>query len=304
MSESVVSTTRPVGDFTGHCPVNPETLQKEFEELNSSAQEQAKLLLPACKSLSEAWDDLLPVLNKMQGLLSQRGKSRELFRDADLPTWSGWWKTFKKNAGLDTTLRNVQIRLRKYRGLDKPTDQLKPEWPSPPVHWSPQTKERMLKALQIGCDLAAAIDGGGDPSIPLHEFQDLRIDSDYIRRQLETMQGQADSIEPPNTPAAAVASAPIPETPATPLQLMPLKRPLRMPKGGDHSALFEVIDDRCGEDIRATLAELEPNLMATVIGATVRKIINKHCHYDREAGEIIVNVEFVTLKPSALEAAA
>jgi hypothetical protein len=281
-------------------------LIEKYRALDESAHENAKRVIPACDTLSSASDELLPILSEMQSLLSQRGENRDLFRDANLPGWEKWWKSFQKKTGMDTTFRNVQLRLRKYRGLEKPTDELNPERPSPPAHWSPQNKVRMLKAVQIGCDLAAAIDGRRDPSIPLHEFQNLRIDSDYIGRQLETLQGHADSIESAYTPAVPAASAAISpaETPAIPQQLVSPAQPLLMPGAGDHSRLFTLVNESCGTQIRASIEGLSPDMMAGVFGEFTRKLINTHCQYDHEAGMITVRVEYAPYKSSSAVRAA
>jgi hypothetical protein len=161
----------------------------------------------------------------------------------------------------------------------------------------------MLKAVQIGCDLAAALDGRADPSIPLHEFQNLRIDSDYIGRQLETLQGHADSIESAYTPAVPAASTAVSpaETPTTPQQSVPPAQPLSMPKAGDHSRLFNLVNESYGTQIRASIEGLSPDMMAGVFAEFIRKLIKMHCQYDREAGEIIVQIEYITVKKPGLE---
>src|ERR1035438_5684912 len=96
-----------------------EALKREFKGLNESAHERAKDIAPSSKALTVAWDNLLPILDKMQSLLSQRGEDRELLRNAHLPTWSRWWKSFQKETGLNTTLHTVQVRRSEERRVGK-----------------------------------------------------------------------------------------------------------------------------------------------------------------------------------------
>ena len=304
MSESVVSTTRPVSDFTGHCPVNPETLKKEFEELNSAAHEQATLVPVACAALGTALDELMPILAKMQSLLSQRGENRDLFRDAEIPTWSEWWKSYKKETGLRSCLRTVQRKLKEHRSLGKPVEESSKR-PVPPLHLSSRDQRRVLKALQYANEMADALNHDHEYRGFLREYNRVALDSDNIEQMLENIPVEAEFgvISRGHTAPASAAPA-LAEVPEAPPRGHPQPSPLRMPNSDEHSALFDVVNDRCGGEIRACLTGLEPDLMATVIGAFVSKLTNMHCHYDREAGEITVKVEYCRAEPLALDAAA
>jgi hypothetical protein len=216
MSESVVSTTRPVSDFTGHCPVNPETLKKEFEELNSAAHEQATLVPVACAALGTALDELMPILAKMQSLLSQRGENRDLFRDAEIPTWSEWWKSYKKETGLRSCLRTVQRKLKEHRSLGKPVEESSKR-PVPPLHLSSRDQRRVLKALQYANEMADALNHDHEYRGFLREYNRVALDSDNIEQMLENIPVEAEFgvISRGHTaPAsAAPALAEVPEAP-------------------------------------------------------------------------------------------
>lgn len=139
-------------------PQTQAALKEPFNALNESAHDKAKRVAPACAALTTAWDELLPALSEMQNLLSQRGKNRDLFRDAGLPVWTEWLQTFKKQSGLLESIRTVQTRLAKYRSLDKATDSPQTKRPAPPRQFSKEDRERLLEGAQYGNELVTALD--------------------------------------------------------------------------------------------------------------------------------------------------
>jgi hypothetical protein len=305
MAEKLIEGTKTGETFAS---LTPEALAllETFKVLDESAREKAKDVTPACEALDTAWDALLPILDEMQSLLSQRGEKREVLREVKLPGWEKWWASFKKQTGLDATLRNVQIRLRKYRGLEKPADKVKPERTSPPAQWSYRDRVRMLKAVQIGCELANAVEVGGDPNVPLHEFQNLRIDREYIERQLESIQDLAETVESSFTPTAPAAAAPTSVAVASVISPEPVKPvpPLLMPKPGDGISLSRFINEACGRYIGAAIEGDDPSTMANVFDKCVDQLVKLNCHYDRMAGEIRVSIKYVRYQMPVVDQAA
>jgi hypothetical protein len=287
------------------CPATPEALKNEFEILNSSAEEQAKLVVPAATALNDACGDLVLILTKMQSLLSQRGENRELFADSGMPTWSQWWESYQKKTGLGISFRTVQRKLKNVRSLGKPAEELGKR-PDPPLHLSSRDQRRVLKALQCANEMVDALNHGADHRPALDDYNRIALDRDSIDQMLEaTIPPVVEVALMSSTSTAPAPAAPdVAEIPGVLPSRTPQPSPLRMPKGGDHSTLFDVVNDRCAGEIHSCLADLPPDLMAMAIGSLVRKLTNMYCHYDREAGEIVVNVEYVSLKPSAFEAAA
>ena len=63
-------------------------------------------------------ESLLPLLDAMHSLLSQRGKFRKLLNLTGAPTWQEWFQEFEELLQLDISLRQVQRWLKTYRNLD------------------------------------------------------------------------------------------------------------------------------------------------------------------------------------------
>lgn len=89
-----------------------EQTKKAFADLSGKIRETSEALIRAYNVAVEKWDELIPQLSEMQSLLSQRGeKRRAVLREAGLPTWTEWFRNFKKDARLKVSLRSVQKRL-------------------------------------------------------------------------------------------------------------------------------------------------------------------------------------------------
>ena len=58
---------------------------------------------------------LTPLLDRMQSMLSKRGKLRKLLNIAGVPWWEEWFDGFEKRLQLDISLRQVQRWLEEYR---------------------------------------------------------------------------------------------------------------------------------------------------------------------------------------------
>lgn len=278
-------------------PANRETLKREFDELNSSAEEQARLIGPACKALNQAWDDLLPLLTKMQALLSQRGHERDRFEEPDLPTWSEWFGSFSKKTGLNLNIRTVQRRLKNFRSITngQPAEGTRKQ-DTPKVQLSPAQQKQLLTKLQCANELVNALKAGADYTNLMSEFLAFGIDSERIGLWIENIRtgDHAQDTMRPSTQVATpnvVAGLKAGQHPTLPLV------PSIMPKPGDSSGLFNVVNDTCGKQIRFTLEGLPPEMMADVFGQFARRLAAMHCQYDRTEGEIIVSVKYVSARP-------
>lgn len=93
-------------------------LKTAFDEINSDIQNHTSELVRGSAVLKTAWDGMLPHLDKMQSLLSERGSSKAerdayatMLRDAKLPGWMEYFDGLK----LDVGLRVVQMQLKEYR---------------------------------------------------------------------------------------------------------------------------------------------------------------------------------------------
>jgi hypothetical protein len=120
-SEAVIELAAPFASFDY---LTEDQLKETYRNLNEDATAAADIIIDRCKSLDDAWRKLIPILDRMQSLLSQRGKARIAYRNAELPTWSGWYEGFCKRKEFGATLRAAQKRIRNFRGYapkDKPS---------------------------------------------------------------------------------------------------------------------------------------------------------------------------------------
>ncbi len=67
------------------------------------------------KATNDIKDLLTPLLDRMQSMLSKRGKLRKLLNIAGVPWWEEWFDDFEKRLQLDISLRQVQRWLEEYR---------------------------------------------------------------------------------------------------------------------------------------------------------------------------------------------
>ena len=284
------------------CPIDPETFMTTYNELNAAASGKAKNIADICMSVNSRWQELLPILDDMQSFLSQRGEARWVLTEAKLPSWSAWWKSFRKETGLNASLRTMQKHLSKYRAKG----QEKQKRPNHAVRLSAGDQMRVLTALQCANEMAAAIEAGGDYHDPLSEFQRIGIDSDHIGRLLESIRAGTATLDSALKLVVPTAAALLPvAVPPTSLeQIGPTSLPSGMPKAGDCIGLFNIVNGACGDQIRAALRGLSPDLMANTFGKFVNRLALANCHFDQEAGEIRVTVEYLSNSPSALGLAA
>lgn len=87
----------------------------QFTELQADAKKYAKVVASTGRQHHQAaWNALLPILDKMQKLLSQRGANH---KDATigLPEWGFWWRDFSGRNNLNISFRTVQYRLNRLR---------------------------------------------------------------------------------------------------------------------------------------------------------------------------------------------
>ena len=99
-------------------------LKAAFDEINSNIQSHTGELVRGSVIFKTAWDAMLPHLDEMQSLLSERGSNKTerdayatMLKDAKLPGWMEYFDGLK----LDVSLRAVQLQLKEYR---IPTKQL------------------------------------------------------------------------------------------------------------------------------------------------------------------------------------
>jgi hypothetical protein len=102
-------------EFENNPGITAQQLQSEFASLQKQIDSKLDVYVAQAKKATADFDAIVPMLDRMQAMLSQRGKLRELMDSAKLPTWTQWFESFRKRLDEDVTLRTIQRKLREYR---------------------------------------------------------------------------------------------------------------------------------------------------------------------------------------------
>jgi hypothetical protein len=104
--------------------ITPGELYSAFHELEKTISLSVDKYVELTHDALHVLDDLLPLIDQMQSMLSQRGQLRKLMTTANVPTWTAWFEKFRDRLQIDITLRAIQMRLKKYREV--PVEPLEP----------------------------------------------------------------------------------------------------------------------------------------------------------------------------------
>jgi len=103
-------------EFEQHPTCTPEELHTHFSSLQQQIDAKLDLYVKQAKKATADFKEIVPLLDRMQEMLSQWGKLRALMDDAKLPTWTAWFEAFRARLHEDVTIRTIQRKLREYRG--------------------------------------------------------------------------------------------------------------------------------------------------------------------------------------------
>jgi hypothetical protein len=99
---------------------NPKVTQKqitaEFTGLNKEIDQKLGSFSATMKKADAEQAAILPLLEKMRDMLSQRGKLRDVMDSAKLPTWTDWFESFHGKMPKDVTIRTIQRQLAERNG--------------------------------------------------------------------------------------------------------------------------------------------------------------------------------------------
>ena len=87
------------------CELLAGEIQHEFLDLNAKITAKLDIFTSKASDAKRLFDDLIPELDLMQAMLSQRGRYRKLMNTLGLPSWTDWFKAFEKRCGLDYSSR-------------------------------------------------------------------------------------------------------------------------------------------------------------------------------------------------------
>jgi hypothetical protein len=94
----------------------PGEAHAEYLNLNGQITVHLDAFVGKIVDATEEFKNLIvPLLDQMQSLLSERGSRRKLLDLAGAPQWGEWFEDFEKRLHLDITFRTIQRWLKQYR---------------------------------------------------------------------------------------------------------------------------------------------------------------------------------------------
>jgi hypothetical protein len=97
-------------------------LRNKFDDLNNQINSKLRIYVASARKAKTDFDAMLPLLDQMQAMLSQRGRLRKLMDTAGLPSWTAWFADFGNRMEEEVTIRTIQRKLRLYRGIPDADD--------------------------------------------------------------------------------------------------------------------------------------------------------------------------------------
>jgi hypothetical protein len=285
--------------------LDTDELRKTYNLLNDAIREKTKPVVEALESANHHWDELLPHLDDMQSMLSQRGEARDKLRAANLPGWSEWFKLYKKDTGLGVTLRAVQKRLAKFRAKDIK----KSGKPDSGSNLSKKKQKQLVEAPQCANEKVGAMDGGGDSTQALKTYKQVAMDCDQpgkLPKSIATGESSGSAAAPGLKLAKAVieqgfgdrfptalqvlesANVPVPSVPAQVQKQTDAKPSPPMPKGGDWKRMLMSYTELLGKHTDAVFAELDERTLTAAFSNFAQGIADFLCRDSERKLRVIV----------------
>jgi hypothetical protein len=99
----------------------PGDIRAAYLQLNGQITAKLDIYVDSAAKAKTDFKALLPMLDEMHSMLSQRGPKRKLMNTLGLQTWSDWFEDFRRRLHEDTNIRTIQRWLREYRNRDRET---------------------------------------------------------------------------------------------------------------------------------------------------------------------------------------
>jgi hypothetical protein len=111
-----LTASEEIPDICRESQLTPSEAHAEYLKLNGQITAHLDSFVEQRVKATNDFKDLLtPLLDRMQSMLSKRGKLRKLLNIAGVPWWEEWFDGFEKRLQLDISLRQVQRWLEEYR---------------------------------------------------------------------------------------------------------------------------------------------------------------------------------------------
>lgn len=114
-----VTAAEEIRDICRESQLTPGEAHDEYLKLNGQITAHLDAYVEQRVKATNDFKDLLtPLLDRMQSMLSKRGRLRKVLNIAGVPWWEEWFDDFEKRLQLDMSLRQVQRWLKAYRERD------------------------------------------------------------------------------------------------------------------------------------------------------------------------------------------
>jgi hypothetical protein len=126
----------------------PGEILAAYTELNGQILAGIDSYVEQAVKAKDEIESLLPLVDQMQSMLSERGSRRKLMDALSVPSWSTWFEDFRKSLHEDLTLRTIQRKLRAYRD----------DAPAKDINVTAKESVRQLESKQQAEKLEAAVE--------------------------------------------------------------------------------------------------------------------------------------------------
>lgn len=120
--ENVSTELEHTRDTRRELEITPGEVHAAYLELNGQITLKLDSYIEQAVKAKDELEAMLPLVDQMQSMLSQRGSQRKLMTTLGLPTWSEWFEDFRKRLHEKITIRQIQRRLRAYRDVPPAKD--------------------------------------------------------------------------------------------------------------------------------------------------------------------------------------
>ena len=113
--------TEEIRDICRESELTPGEAHAAYLELNGQITVHLDAYVEQrVKATNDLKDLLTPLLDRMQSMLSKRGKLRKMLDIAGAPQWGEWFDEFEERLQLDISIRTIQRWLKQFRETEDP----------------------------------------------------------------------------------------------------------------------------------------------------------------------------------------
>jgi hypothetical protein len=160
--------------------VTPGEIRAAYLELNRQITVKLDSYVAQAVKAKADFDALVPLLDLMQSMLSQRGSRRRLMDTLGLPTWTEWFTEFRPRLHEEITLRTVQRKLREYRDEHDSIGEADPSEPKqvgkPSESVEPGSREDLTRPIWVDQRIKVRYNS---------KHRRMEAQAEYVERQKE-----------------------------------------------------------------------------------------------------------------------